>query len=143
MIVSHSDRGCVPGGTRRDKASMKVREYYDAKHGTPYKHWQNSVEWDIQTMIHNNISAVVHVSLLMRTDSRNRALKHWIKRRNDDLHQEPTRILSERRQKRNEGRMKSTGNELTSGSQTSPRPATEVSEQDSDDSDSVGEDNAH
>ena len=67
--------------------SRKVREYY-AKHGierqssTPYQHWQNSVERDIQTMIHN-ISAVVHGSLLMRADSWNRALKHWIKVHND------------------------------------------------------------
>ena len=53
--------------------SRKVRNYY-AKHGierqssTPYQQWQNSVERDIQTMIHN-ISAVVHGSLLMRADS--------------------------------------------------------------------------
>ena len=33
-------------------------------------------------MIHN-ISAVVHGSLLMRADSWNRALKHWIKVHND------------------------------------------------------------
>ena len=63
--------------------SRKVRAYY-AKYGierqssTPYQHWQNSVERDIQTMIHN-ISAVVHGSILMRADSWNRALKHWIK----------------------------------------------------------------
>ena len=69
--------------------SRKVREYY-AKHGierqssTPYQHWQNSVERDIQTMIHN-ISAVVHGSLLMRADSWNRALKHWIKVHNDRI----------------------------------------------------------
>ena len=67
--------------------SRKVRAYY-AKHGierqssTPYQHWQNSVERDIQTMIHN-ISAVVHGSILMRADSWNRALKHWIKVHND------------------------------------------------------------
>ena len=67
--------------------SRKVREYY-AKHGierqssTPYQHWQNSVERDIQTMIHN-ISAVIHGSLLMRADSWNRAIKHWIKVHND------------------------------------------------------------
>ena len=67
--------------------SRKVREYY-ARHGierqssTPYQHWQNSVERDIQTMIHN-ISAVIHGSLLMRADSWNRALKHWIKVHND------------------------------------------------------------
>jgi len=67
--------------------SRKVREYY-AKYGierqssTPYQHWQNSVERDIQTMIHN-ISAVIHGSLLMRADSWNRALKHWIKVHND------------------------------------------------------------
>jgi hypothetical protein len=53
--------------------SRKVRAYY-AKYGierqssTPYQHWQNSVERDIQTMIHN-ISAVVHRSILMRADS--------------------------------------------------------------------------
>ena len=53
--------------------SRKVRDYY-AKHGierqssTPYQHWQNSFERDIQTMIHN-ISAVIHGSLLMRADS--------------------------------------------------------------------------
>ena len=67
--------------------SRKVRAYY-AKYGierqssTPYQHWQNSVERDIQTMIHN-ISAVVHGSILMRADSWNRALKHWIKVHND------------------------------------------------------------
>ena len=67
--------------------SRKVREYY-AKHGierqssTPYQHWQNAVERDIQTMIHN-ISAVIHGSLLMRADSWNRALNHWIKVHND------------------------------------------------------------
>ena len=67
--------------------SRKVRDYY-AKHGierqssTPYQHWQNSVERDIQTMIHN-ISAVIHGSLLMRADSWHRALKHWIKVHND------------------------------------------------------------
>ena len=67
--------------------SRKVRSYY-AKHGiqrqssTPYQHWQNSVERDIQTMIHN-ISAVIHGSLLMRADSWNRALKQWIKVHND------------------------------------------------------------
>ena len=44
--------------------SRKVRAYY-AKYGierqssTPYQHWQNSVERDIQMMIHD-ISAVVH-----------------------------------------------------------------------------------
>ncbi len=69
--------------------SRKVGAYY-AKYGsierqssTPYQHWQNSVERDIQTMIHN-ISAVVYGSiLLMRADSWNRALKHWIKVHND------------------------------------------------------------
>ena len=67
--------------------SRKVLDYY-AKHGierqssTPYQHWQNSVERDIQTMIHN-ISAVVHGSILMRADSWNRAIKHWIKVHND------------------------------------------------------------
>ena len=67
--------------------SRKVRDYY-TKHGierqssTPYQHWQNSVERDIQTMIHN-ISAVIHGSLLMRADSWHRALKHWIKVHND------------------------------------------------------------
>ena len=67
--------------------SKKVRAYY-TKHGierqssTPYQHWQNSVERDIQTMIHN-ISAVIHGSLLMRADSWHRALKHWIKVHND------------------------------------------------------------
>ena len=51
--------------------SRQVRSYY-AKHGIerqslgypPYQHWQNSVERDIQTMIHN-ISAVIHGALLM------------------------------------------------------------------------------
>jgi hypothetical protein len=63
--------------------SRKVRAYY-AKYGigrqssTPYQHWQNSVERDIQTIIHY-ISAVVHESILMRADSWNRALMHWIK----------------------------------------------------------------
>eukprot|EP01036_Dinobryon_divergens_P035124 gene35124-biopygen27765 len=67
--------------------SKKVRAYY-AKHGierqssTPYQHRQNSVERDIQTMIHN-ISAVIHGSLLMRADLWHRALKHWIKVHND------------------------------------------------------------
>jgi hypothetical protein len=67
--------------------SRKIRDYY-AKHGierqssTPYQHWQNSVERDIQTMIHN-ISAVIHGSLLMRADSWNRALKHCIRVHND------------------------------------------------------------
>jgi hypothetical protein len=47
--------------------SWKARNYY-AKHGierqssTSYQHWQNAVERDIQTMIHN-ISAVIHGSL--------------------------------------------------------------------------------
>jgi hypothetical protein len=51
--------------------SRKVRAYY-AKYGiekqssTPYQHWQNSVERDIQTMIHN-ISAVVHGSVEQST----------------------------------------------------------------------------
>ena len=68
--------------------SRKVFAYY-AKYGierqssTPYQHWQNSVERDIQTIIHN-ISAVVQGSILMRADSWNRALiKHWIKVYND------------------------------------------------------------
>jgi hypothetical protein len=67
--------------------SRNVRDYY-AKHGierqssTLYQHWQNSVERDIQTMTHN-ISAVIHGSLLMRADSWNRALKHWIRVHND------------------------------------------------------------
>ena len=64
--------------------SRQVRSYY-AKHGmqrqssTPYQHWQKR---DIQTMIHN-ISAVIHGSLLMRSDSWNRALMHWFKVNND------------------------------------------------------------
>ena len=67
--------------------SWKARKYY-AKHGierqssTSYQHWQNAVERDIQTMIHN-ISAVIHGSLLMRADSWNRALKHWIRVHNN------------------------------------------------------------
>ena len=58
--------------------SRKVRAYYakydiEKQSSTPYQHRQNSVEKDIQTMIHN-ISAVVHRSILMRADSWNRAL---------------------------------------------------------------------
>jgi hypothetical protein len=107
-LGQRSIRGCVPGRTkiirlyykrhgikikviRSDNftifKSRKVRAYY-AKYGiekqssTPYQHWQNSVESDIQTMIHN-ISAVVHGSILMRADAWYRALKHWIKVHND------------------------------------------------------------
>jgi hypothetical protein len=47
--------------------SRKVRDYF-AKHdierqsSTPYQHWQNSVERDIQTMIHNISAAIVNRS---------------------------------------------------------------------------------
>ena len=66
----------------------KVRAYYanygiERQSSTPYQHWQNSVKRDIKTMIHNISAVVVHGSILMRADSRNRALKHWIKVHND------------------------------------------------------------
>jgi len=47
---------------------------------TPYQHWQNAVERDVQTCKHN-VSAVIHGQDLLRADTWTSAVAHWT-----DLH---------------------------------------------------------
>ena len=82
---STASRSRLSGPTILQRSSLGSYAKYgiERQSSTPYQHWQNSVERDNQTMIHNISAVVVHGSILMRADSWNRALKHWIKVHND------------------------------------------------------------
>ena len=47
---------------------IRGRCFIEGESSTPYQHWQNSVERDFQTMIHN-ISAVMHGLILIQAYS--------------------------------------------------------------------------
>ena len=49
---------------------------------TAYKHWQNAVERDVQTVV-CNVAAVIHSADLIRADSWAKALEHWVSIWND------------------------------------------------------------
>ena len=67
--------------------SAAAKEYYlrnniEHQSSTAYKHWQNAVERDVQTII-CNVSAVLHGTELIRADSWSKALVHWASLWND------------------------------------------------------------
>ena len=62
-------------------------QYYrenDLEHqvSTAYKHWQNAVERDVQTVV-CNVAAVIHSADLIRADAWAKALEHWVALWND------------------------------------------------------------
>jgi len=61
----------------RDQYKVRNIEHQTS---TPYQHWQNAVERDVQTCKHN-VSAVIHGQDLLRADTWTSAVSHW-----NDLH---------------------------------------------------------
>lgn len=61
----------------RDQYKVRNIEHQSS---TPYQHWQNAVERDVQTCKHN-VSAVIHGQDLLRADTWTSAVSHW-----NDLH---------------------------------------------------------
>ena len=52
---------------------------------TPYQHWQNAVERDVQTLV-NNVCATIHGTELLRADAWAHAVQHWTQLHNDTPH---------------------------------------------------------
>lgn len=69
------------------KASTDIYKERNLSHqsSTPYQHWQNAVERDVQTCKHN-VSAVIHGQDLLRADTWTSALSHWTQLHNSLPH---------------------------------------------------------
>lgn len=64
---------------------LYTKRHLEHQSSTPYEHWQNAVERDIQTCKHN-VSAVIHGQDLLRADTWTCAVRHWTKLHNSLPH---------------------------------------------------------
>ena len=91
VLQFYHNRGFKTKTIRTDYFSTFISDgakaYYrenDLQHqaSTAYKHWQNAVERDVQTVV-CNVSAVIHSADLIRADAWAQALVHWVALWND------------------------------------------------------------
>ena len=67
-----------------NKATKFYEEHHCSNHesSTPYQHWQNAVERDIQTILCNVSTTIQSQDCLLRADTRAHALTHWTRLHN-------------------------------------------------------------